>query len=258
MSPKPKIAALLYHDVSDHPFESGFQRASAYSYKHTRKVFSQHLERISNCGTAPEIVTQIDFRRSARHLLLTFDDGGKGALHVSEQLNRFGWKCHFFITTSLIGTRTFLDKDDIRHLRRCGHIVGSHSHTHPDIFRALSFADMIREWRTSCDVLGGLLGEQCLVASVPGGDASQKVFESAAAAGLQYLFTSDPSPVPRSVNGCWIIGRVCAKAGTRLEQVERFAQCKGWAKELMVVRIKTMLKATFSSLYRAYVERALR
>jgi hypothetical protein len=125
-------------------------------------------------------------------VLLTFDDGGKRALHAAEQLNLRGWKGHFFLTTSLIGSRTFLDVGAVRYLYTCGYLIGSHSHTHPDIFRALSFAAMVEEWRTSCD----LLGVPCLTGSVPGGDVSKKVFRSADVAQMRFLFTSNPVLTP--------------------------------------------------------------
>jgi len=37
----------------------------------------------------------MDFERPGRHVLLTFDDGGKSALYASDQLSRRGWKGHF-------------------------------------------------------------------------------------------------------------------------------------------------------------------
>ena len=36
----------------------------------------------------PELVDEINLSRPGRHLLLTFDDGGKSALRVSAELNR--------------------------------------------------------------------------------------------------------------------------------------------------------------------------
>src|SRR5207249_2262720 len=81
--------------------------------------------------------------------------------------------------------------------------------THPHIFREQTLDQMVGEWRTSCDRLADLLGEPCTVASVPGGDISPVVLQSAAVAGLHYLFTSEPTPVPERVGGCWVLGRYC-------------------------------------------------
>jgi len=252
-----KIATFLYHDVSDHPSESGFQRRSALPYKQTRAIFAKHLDRIAESGVTPESVSTVDFSQPGRHILITFDDGGKGALHAAEELNRRGWKGHFFITTSLLGSSTFLDATEVRYLQSCGHVIGSHSHTHPDIFKALSFDQMVHEWRVSCDLLSDLLGQPCLTGSVPGGDVSHRVFQSAHAAGMRFLFTSDPFLSPKREGNCWILGRICPKADVPLSNVQRLAEFRGWTQELIRGRVKSTLKTAFFPLYRIYVRYAL-
>jgi len=201
----------------------------------------------------PALVTALDFAAPGRHLLLTFDDGGKSALTVGDELARRGWRGHFFIVTGRIGDATFLDAAGIRYLRRCGHLIGSHSHTHPNIFREQTLAQMIAEWRTSCDRLADVLGEPCTVASVPGGDISPTVLESAAAAGLQYLFTSEPSLVPQLVEGCRVLGRYHVKLGTTPERIAALARLEGWRTAVMVRRLKGMLREHLPGLYRRYV-----
>jgi peptidoglycan/xylan/chitin deacetylase (PgdA/CDA1 family) len=253
-----KIAAFLYHDVTDNPSESGFQRRTAMRYKQTREAFANHLDGIASGGHTPQIVSEVNFRQPGKHILLTFDDGGKGALHAAEELNRRGWKGHFFITTSLVGTRTFLDANQLRYLQSCGHLIGSHSHTHPDIFMGIPYEQMIREWRTSCDLLTDLLGIECAIGSVPGGDVSRRVFQSAHEAGMKYLFTSDPILVPKKEGDCWILGRVCPKTDAPMPCIQKLAGFRGWKKELFVRRTKTAVKATFFPLYRTYRRFALR
>jgi peptidoglycan/xylan/chitin deacetylase (PgdA/CDA1 family) len=251
------VASLGYHDVTDLPADSGFQRNGAVPYKLRADQFAQHLDRIAGLA-APALVTDIDLIRQGRHLLLTFDDGGKSALRVSEELCRRGWRGHFFITTGLIGQRTFLDADEIRHLRSCGHIVGSHSHTHPDIYRELDWEQMVVEWRRSCDLLAQLLGEPCVTAAVPGGEISSAVLRSAASAGLRYLFTSEPWLKPRIVGGCWVLGRFCPKASTSSEEIAELADFRGWTSKLLVRRLKGMASRSVPPLYRLYVSRSAR
>jgi hypothetical protein len=53
----PLVATLLYHEVCEHPAESGFVRASALPYKHTPRAFAQHLDVIAQTGAAPELVS---------------------------------------------------------------------------------------------------------------------------------------------------------------------------------------------------------
>ncbi len=252
---RPEVAGFAYHDVTDEPGSSGLQRPGAVPYKLGRLAFARHLDGIASSAVAPELVTQIDLARPGRHVLLTFDDGGRSALHIGDELCRRGWRGHFFVVTSLIGSATFLDAAEVRHLRSAGHAIGSHSHTHPDIFRELPLERMVEEWRTSCDILSDILGEPCDTASVPGGDVSRAALESAGAAGLRYLFTSEPWLAPRTVGDCWVLGRFCPKRETPPERVRALAQFRGWTRALLVREIKNVARRTFPRLYRRYVRR---
>ena len=117
---------------------------------------------------------------------------------------------------------------------------------------------MLDEWRVSCDLLAQLLGESCVTAAIPGGDSSALVFESAGAAGLQYLFTSEPWLVPRRVGGCWILGRFIVKSWTRSSRIGELARFRGWRSALLVRRAKVFARTALPSLYRYYVERTTR
>jgi len=247
------VASFGYHDVTDDPATSGFQRPAALAFKHTRRAFAEHLAHIATAGLVPELVVNIEFARPGRHLLLTFDDGGKSAVYVSDELSRLGWRGHFFIVTSRIGGPTFLDASEIRYIRSCGHVVGSHSHTHPDIFRDEPPERMAEEWRVSCAILAEILNEPCLVASVPGGDISPTVLRSAPAAGLQYLFTSEPWLAPRQVDGCRVLGRFGPKVATPPTRVGALAQFRGWDRALLVRRLKGLARRSLPALYRSYV-----
>ena len=45
---RPKIAAFFYHDVTDTPSESGFQRRWALRYKQTREAFTTVYRQLFN------------------------------------------------------------------------------------------------------------------------------------------------------------------------------------------------------------------
>lgn len=244
----------MFHEVTDDPTSSGFQTPGAMAYRHTPRAFAQCLDQIAAAGRAPSLITESDLSRPGRHLVLTFDDGGRSALSISEQLAQRGWLGHFFIVTSLIGARTFLAGRDIVAIRRAGHLIGSHSHTHPTIFRGLPFERMTQEWQTSRDMLSELLGEPILSASVPGGDSSARVFESAERAGLRYLFTSEPWLTPRRVGDCWILGRFSAKGRTSPGRIHELAQFRGWTRALVRRRLKVWATLALPALYRFYVD----
>src|ERR1035438_157701 len=129
--------AIMYHDVVENgDFESsGFPGEGANVYKLRREDFECHLDAIAGVG---------------RPVLLTFDDGGVSSLHpIADLLESHGWRGHFFITTDQIGTPGFLSEAQLRELHRPGHIVGSHSRSHPTRMAALTRAELDGEWRES-------------------------------------------------------------------------------------------------------------
>ncbi|HEV8357967.1 MAG TPA: polysaccharide deacetylase family protein [Gemmatimonadales bacterium] len=253
MRARTEIAGFMYHEVTDRPRETGFQRPGAVPYTLSRAAFARHLEQFRLGSLSPELVTTVDFTRPARHLLLTFDDGGRGAVYIGDRLARLGWKGHFFVITGRIGQRTFLDPGQIRYLQSCGHLIGSHSHTHPDIFRELTRAAMVEEWRVSRDILEQILGEPCPVASVPGGDLSPLVAASAGDAGLGFLFTSEPWLAPRQAGGCRLLGRYVVKATTKPARVRALSRFRGWRRALLVRGLKVTARRSLPPLYRLYV-----
>jgi peptidoglycan/xylan/chitin deacetylase (PgdA/CDA1 family) len=248
-----QIATFAYHDVTDAPEASGFQRAAALPYKLPVAAFRQHLDAIAAGPCRPTLITEVDLTRGGRHVLLTVDDGGRSAMVAAEELSRRGWRGHFFVTTGRLGSPGFLDAAAVRDLHAAGHLIGSHSHTHPDIFRELRDGPMRVEWVESVTRLRDITGAACVAASVPGGDMSDRVHSSAAAAGVRYLFTSDPTLTPNDAGGCWVLGRFCPKVGTDPGYIERLARFEAWRRALLVRQLKELTRRAFPGLYRAYV-----
>jgi len=248
----------MYHEVTDDPSDSGFHRPGARPYALPRSTFSDHLDAIAAGPCVPEDVRDIDFTQPGRHLLLTFDDGGRSARAVADALTERGWRGHFFIVTGRIGERTFLRPSDIIAIRNAGHIIGSHSHTHPDIFRELSHERMRLEWRVSRDILTALLGEPCVTASVPGGDSSPDVLQAASDCGMRYVFTSEPLLRPYLVDRCWVLGRLALKTDVSAARVRELVAFRGWARAHLERRLKVLARLGMGPLYRMYVERSTR
>src|SRR5262249_51253399 len=139
---------------------------------------------------------------------ITFDDGGVSAYdEVATLLDKRRWPGHFLITTDCIGRAGFLSKEQIRGLRKRGHVIGSHSCSHPSRMSECSWQQLIVEWHSSVAILSDILGEAVVVASVPGGYYSRAVAEAAARAGVRALFTSEPVIRHQQVDGCYVLGR---------------------------------------------------
>jgi peptidoglycan/xylan/chitin deacetylase (PgdA/CDA1 family) len=97
--------------------------------------------------------------------------------------------------------------EQIRRLRRSGHVIGSHSFSHPMRMSHCSNQELTDEWTRSVRLLSSVLGEQVDTASVPGGYYSARVGETAARSGIRFLFNSEPTTQIQSVGDCLVIGR---------------------------------------------------
>jgi peptidoglycan/xylan/chitin deacetylase (PgdA/CDA1 family) len=245
VAPRTEIIAFMYHEVTDEPAASGFQRPSAMVYKHPLREFEANLDQIAASGKIPERVDSM--LHAHTHLLLTFDDGGKSALVAADLLEKRGWRGHFFVITSFIDTPGFVTKSDVRELHARGHLIGSHSHTHPDVFRAISYSQMQYEWTYSRECLADILGEPVAAAAIPGGHGNYLTERAAASAGYRFLFTSIPRKVPWITDCMLCIGRVCAKKGTPVTRISALAHGRGFTQQMCVWRMKSAARALCSS-----------
>jgi peptidoglycan/xylan/chitin deacetylase (PgdA/CDA1 family) len=218
---------LMYHDVATgDPDASGFLGAGPARYKVSWETFAAQLHRIDQAVNGPPDVAG-DFLGgrygTPSSWSLTFDDGGASGLPIGAELTRRGWRAHFFVTTGRIGSAGFLDASDIQELRRTGHVIGSHSSSHPARMAALSWDELVREWQSSVTALSDLLGEAVRTASVPGGYYARPVALAAARAGIQVLFTSEPVRTPHRVGECLVVGRFAIRRDTTPAQAARAA-----------------------------------
>ena len=223
-----RALAIMYHDVVENAaFESsGFPGEGANIYKLQREDFARQLEAI-RAAVPDAAVSTIAVRREIAGrppVFLTFDDGG-ASFHapIAGLLEQHCWRGHFFVTTGRIGTAGFLSEAQVRDLQRRGHVIGSHSHTHPTRMAALNEKQMEEEWRESVARLTDILGEAVRVASVPGGYYSPAVARTAAAAGIEVLFNSEPTAAVRVAEGCLLLGRYVVMRGMGPEWAAGFA-----------------------------------
>ncbi len=208
-----KAVTLLYHDVTEpgRAASSGFSSSDADIYKLEPEVFERHLEAIAGTRNCPEStvfdLVQNGSIRDKIPVFLSFDDGGASARTIADMLDGRGWKGHFFITTDFIGSPAFATAADLRDLRARGHVVGSHSCSHPPRISFLSDNELQLEWQKSVDTLQEILGEKVETGSVPGGFYSTRVVEFASRAGIRALFNSEPVVRVSRIGGCAVIGR---------------------------------------------------
>lgn len=210
--------SLLFHDVYvTDPRESGYASEAADRYKLSATAVDAHLDAIASVRDVP--------------FLITVDDGGVSYYTLlADRLEARGWRGHCFVSTNQIGTRGFLDAAQIRELDKRGHLIGSHSASHPTRFSACTPEQMREEWTSSRRVLEDILGHDVTLASVPGGYYSKAVARAACDAGLQLLFNSEPVTTLEHQDGCTIAGRFTIRRGDAPDMSRRLLLPAPWAR----------------------------
>lgn len=199
--------SIGYHDVLEQ--ETHSLPADVLRYCLARRDFREHLSAIRWRSPGPiEPVRSPHVWLQENPLFLTFDDGGKGSYTcVVDELERYGWRGHFFITTDWIGKTDFMNAREIREIHARGHVIGSHSCSHPARMSRLAMKDLMTEWGESCARLADIIGCPVNVASLPDGYYHKRVAQAAAAVGIEALFTSEPRTRVDNVNDCLVLGR---------------------------------------------------
>jgi peptidoglycan/xylan/chitin deacetylase (PgdA/CDA1 family) len=196
------MIALMYHDliVEGSAANSGFPGRDAQRYKISLDRFRRHLEAFARAPFSMPV--------------LTFDDGGASAMTAAAELESRGLRAYFFITTGYIGCAGFLTAPQIRELAARGHVIGSHSSSHPLQMSRLPWTRLREEWTTSRDVLSEIVGGAVTSSSLPGGDFAEPVAIAAAAAGYAQIFTSEPRHRSTRVAGLTVNGRFTIRRWT--------------------------------------------
>ena len=212
------LVSLLFHDVYEKdPRESGFASDAADRYKLPIADFDAQLAGLT-------ALPEDSFR-------ITVDDGGVSYYtHVADRLEARGWRGYCFMTTDVIGTKGFLDAAQLRELDARGHVIGSHSASHPARFSTLTAEQMRGEWSRSRAVLEDILGHAVEAASVPGGYFSSGVARSADEAGLRTLFTSEPTTRLATENQCALAGRFTIRRGHPADIARKFVEPAPWTR----------------------------
>lgn len=251
-----QATSLLYHDVigSGEPDSSGFKGRGPAVYKLDYAEFERHLQAIADAThrQPTRILEHLNSSGDNRPLFLTFDDGGVSAYtHIASSLESRGWRGHFFITTDFMDTPTFVSRDQVRDLQHRGHIIGSHSCSHPSRMSECSNEQLGEEWRRSRQILTEVTGEQVCTASLPAGYYSHDVARAASAVGFRVLFTSEPQRRSWRVDGCLVLGRYTVWRGMSAATAAGFASdtLTYQARQYVAWNSKKLVKKLTGSMY---------
>lgn len=192
---------LMYHDsYLQNKKESGFQEASANTYKIKRTAFLRQIQLIDNYIKEKKL--------SKDAVRFTFDDGGSSFYTLfAPILEEYGYKGYFFIATKYIGSQGFMTEDQIRELDRRGHIIGGHSDTHRQRMNTLSYNELLEDWARCSVKLQSILGYKVLSCSLPCGYMSKNMMRVLKDLGYNNVYTSEPIEKPKVKNGLNLYGR---------------------------------------------------
>jgi peptidoglycan/xylan/chitin deacetylase (PgdA/CDA1 family) len=251
---KMRAISLAYHDVIDkRPLLHSSVRPGAKLYALSRDRFQGHLASIKERNAAVALIRSFRCWQHGVQVFLTFDDGALNAYCAADELEKYGWRGHFFVTTNWIGRSEFLNRGQIRELYDRGHVIGAHSCSHPERMSHLPWNRLTTEWSHSCAVLSDILGHNVKVASVPNGYHSERVAQAAAAAGIEILFTSEATWTCSVTAGCLILGRYLMKRHTSAELVGALTAEHRWPrwKQTLLWNGKKLLKGLMGESYLA-------
>jgi peptidoglycan/xylan/chitin deacetylase (PgdA/CDA1 family) len=127
-----------------------------------------------------------------RAVIISFDDGYENTyMRALPILRRYGLTATFFIVTGLVGTKDYLNWDQLSEMKAAGMNIESHTHTHP-VLTELPREKIREELRMSKEILEGKLGSKITVLCVPGGFTNAVVSKMAQDLGYKALCTSLP------------------------------------------------------------------
>ena len=242
-----RAITIGFHDVRD------IERVSPGAvYTLRLRDFESHLRAIREQKPQVRTIQKSCYWGKEVPVFITFDDGTAGAYAFGAPLmETHSWRGHFFVTTDWIGRDGYMDRKQIRDLHERGHVIGSHSCSHPERMSSLTTQELIREWKDSCAILADILGSPVRTASVAGGYYSQKVAEAAAIADLQVLFTSEPASTTILVDGCLVLGRYSIQSFTPPDDSGAIAAGQRWPrwKQSLLWDTKRVLKAVGGDSY---------
>ena len=225
---------LMYHDVYKASVqESGFQTDGANHYKIQESAFDEQIQQVK---TLP--------------VTLTFDDGGVSFYTIiASILEKNNLRGHFYIATNRIGTDGFMTEAQILDLYKRGHVIGSHSYSHPSDFRVMPFEQRIKEWETSVERLSIITGSPVTEVSIPNGflqEGDLKIFKSL---GITTIFTSKLGE-NRQVDGMKILGRVGIDNGMSAQQIlSIISRGTAYKKMLLKQKVLSVTKAFLGNHY---------
>ena len=213
---------LMYHDVYLTQSAPNIPR-SASLYHLSLEAFAAQITSIKESKVPASTVSGLAERNSGDHLVITFDDGWRGAFEFAlPLLLRHGLTATFYITRDYVGRENFVDRDGIAQAARAGMEIGAHGTTHR-LLSELPDQEVQAEFSECKTFLESIIDGPVISASVPGGDCNARFRSCAGQAGFRTLCTSRPGLV-RSGGDLLNLNRIAIRESTSLADIQRYCR----------------------------------
>jgi peptidoglycan/xylan/chitin deacetylase (PgdA/CDA1 family) len=208
------LPILMYHAISSGA-DAALPATSSVEHAVEACDFRAQLDAIVDGGHHTVTLDDLDLPASEpKSLLITFDDGHRSDLLVAApELARRNLHAIFFIVWSYLGRPGYLNRNQVRALRKQGFEIGSHGMTHSRLSQ-MSPVEASDELVESKRRLEDLLKEPIAGLAIPYGFYDQAVLDAAWAAGYRRIVTSDFGVANREHR---VMPRMAPMAGTTLK-----------------------------------------
>jgi|LauGreDrversion4_2_1035121.scaffolds.fasta_scaffold55535_1 peptidoglycan/xylan/chitin deacetylase (PgdA/CDA1 family) len=219
---------LMLHDFEESS-RRGMQTRQDSRYLLKLILFKEAIHLAINEGVQFDLISQNN--ENSNKVRITQDDGGGSSLLLANFLSNLGIRCTFFIATDYIGKPGFLTSSEIRWLRSLGHMIGSHSHSHPNPFCLLDARQLDYEVQKSQQILEDTLMEKIEKFAIPGGESRSDTFKALSDPkyALREVYTSIPHRgVIERISNTEFHGRFCIERDQSPRKILRVIEGNGW------------------------------
>lgn len=198
---KVTVPVLMYHRVAP---ASSATNDTSYGLTVTPQDFRAQMRWLTRNGYSA--ITQAELFRAIedgaalppRPVVITFDDGYVDAVKdVVPVLRPLGYPATFFIITSRIGERAFLDARQLKALSAAGMDIGSHTVSHLEL-PSLDAATRAQQLTQSRKALEALLGHPVRWFCYPAGRNDSASAAAVGDAGYLLAYTTEAGSVLRA------------------------------------------------------------
>lgn len=184
-----KVPIIIYHSVRPY-----YLRDTKFAKQFIVEpaVFEKQMNFLRDNGyTAISFDDLLNFFNKGESLpekpiIINFDDGWENQyLNAFPILKDKKLIATFFVYTNSLGHERFMTWDEIKELSRAGMTIGSHTETHPYLFKIFDPAILKKEIFESKQILEELLGEKINLFSYPYGQLNDKIMELVKEAGYE-------------------------------------------------------------------------